>query len=119
MSETRGMESGGLGRLRRASYCQARGRQWEDKGALGSSSFWMEIHPQSLPSHLGSATHPLQPRCQMLILVWAWLSYCLNSQRLVFKLTNKAHLECLELGPSRAWLSKPSLISPGAQPAAW
>lgn len=53
----------------------------------------------------------------MLILVWAWISCCLNSQRLVFKLTNKAHLECLELGPFRAWLSKPSLISPGAQPA--
>lgn len=71
---------------------------------------------KSFPSTWGSATHSLQPRCQMLILVWAWISCCLNSQRLVFKLTNKAHLECLELGPSRAWLSKPSLISSGAQP---
>lgn len=53
----------------------------------------------------------------MLILVWAWISCCLNSQRLVFKLTNKAHLERLEPGPSRVWPSKLSLISPGAQPA--
>ena len=90
---------------------------WGVTGALAFSSFWLEIHPQILPSHLGSAAHPLQPRCQMLILVWAWISCCLNSQRLVFKLTNKAHLECLEPGPSRVWLSKPSLISPGAQPA--
>lgn len=71
---------------------------------------------KSFPRTWGSATYSFQPRCQMLILVWAWISCCLNSQRLVFKLTNKAHLECLELGPSRAWLSKPSLISSGAQP---
>ena len=71
---------------------------------------------KSFPRTWGSATHSLQPRCQMLILVWAWISCCLNSQRLVFKLTNKAHLERLELGPSRAWLSKPSLISSIAQP---
>ena len=58
-----GVHPGGTGcgwrswRLRRASNRPAWGWGLEVTGALGSSSFCMEIHPQILPSHLGEC-HP-------------------------------------------------------------
>lgn len=75
----------GGGGNRRLPWTGGRGAQQLGAGGALASSF-------------RSAAHPLRG-CQMLILVWDWICCCLNSQRLVFKLTNKAHLECLEPAP--------------------